>query len=157
MVQVRRRYGTMTGLDHIGLGVSHMEASVAFFAGLGFEDVAFDYQGPLPGLSAVTGHDVTEARVVMVRSSNPTVLGRASIKLVQLTNRTQPPQPAGFAWGELGICEVCIHVHGQADFYRDLVSRGHTGIMEPNEADLPPTRRIAVSPTWWTRTARRSN
>jgi catechol 2,3-dioxygenase-like lactoylglutathione lyase family enzyme len=138
VVQVRRRYGTMTGLDHIGLGVSDMETSLAFFAGLGFEDVAFDYQGPLPGLSVVTGHDATEARVVMVRSANPTVLGRASIKLVQITNRVQAPQPAGFAWGELGICEVCIHVHGQAAFYHDLVARGHTGIMEPNEADLPP-------------------
>jgi catechol 2,3-dioxygenase-like lactoylglutathione lyase family enzyme len=46
--------------------------------------------------------------------------------------------PANQAWGERGICEVCVHVHGQADFYRDLVDRGHVGLMEPNEADLPP-------------------
>jgi catechol 2,3-dioxygenase-like lactoylglutathione lyase family enzyme len=128
----------MTGLDHIGLGVSNMETSLAFFGELGFKDVAFDYEGALPGLSSVTGFETTEARVVMVRTDTPTVLGRASIKLVQITNRAQSPQPEGFAWGEVGICEVCVHVHGQADFYHELVSRGHTGIMEPNEADLPP-------------------
>jgi catechol 2,3-dioxygenase-like lactoylglutathione lyase family enzyme len=138
MADINRRFGTLTGLDHIGLGVSDMAKSLAFFAELGFVDAAFDYQGPLPGLSSVTGHEATEARVVYLRTATPTVLGRASIKLVQLLDRPQPPLPAGFAWGELGICEVCVHVHNQADFFRDLVARGHTGLMEPNESNLPP-------------------
>lgn len=138
MIDTTRRHGTMTGLDHIGVGVSDMAAAVAFYAELGFTDAAFDYSGPLPGLRTVTGHERTEARVVYLRTANPTVLGRAAIKLVQLTDRTPPPMPAGQAWGEPGICEVCVHVNGQADFYRELVARGHTGLMEPNEADLPP-------------------
>jgi catechol 2,3-dioxygenase-like lactoylglutathione lyase family enzyme len=138
MVNLTRRFGTLTGLDHIGLGVTDMATSLDFFADLGFTDVAFDYEGPLPGLSAVTRHESTEARVVLVRTANPSVLGRAAIKLVQILNRPQPPLPPGIAWGELGICEVCIHVHGQASFYNELVAGGHTGIMEPNEFDLPP-------------------
>ncbi len=138
MVDITRRYGTLTGLDHIGIGVSDMAASLAFYAELGFTDVAFDYTGPLPGLKSVTGFDDTEARVVYLRTANPTVLGRASVKLVQTTSRTPPAMPEGQAWGEPGICEVCVHVHGQADFFRNLVARGHTGLMEPNEADLPP-------------------
>jgi catechol 2,3-dioxygenase-like lactoylglutathione lyase family enzyme len=76
--------------------------------------------------------------VVFLRTRNPTVLGRASIKLVEITDRTPPPAPEGQAWGEPGICEVCVHVNGQAGFYRELVARGHTGLMEPNESDLPP-------------------
>src|SRR5688572_11769527 len=91
-------YGTLLGLDHIGVGVSDVESSLKFYADLGFVDVAFDYTGPLPGLSAVTGAAATEARVVYLRSGNPTVLGRSGIKLVQLTNRPQPPLPAGFAY-----------------------------------------------------------
>jgi catechol 2,3-dioxygenase-like lactoylglutathione lyase family enzyme len=138
MVKINRKFGTITGLDHIGLGVSSMEHSLEFFGQLGFVDVAFDYRGPLPGLSSVTGHETTEAHVVYLRSANPTVLGKASLKLVQILNRPQPPLPEGIAWGEPGICEVCVHVHGQADFFHDLVARGLTGLMEPNESDLPP-------------------
>lgn len=138
MVEITRRFGTLMGMDHIGIGVSDMPASIRFYAALGFTDVAFDYTGPLPGLAAVTGHERTEARIVFLRTNNPTVLGRASIKLVQIVSRTPPPMPEGQAWGEPGICEVCVHVHDQADFYRALVADGHTALMEPNESDLPP-------------------
>jgi len=138
MVEHTRKFGTMTGLDSIGVGVSDMEVSRAFYGELGFTDVAFDWTGSLPGLSLVTGHDSTEARVVYLRPGNPTVLGRSSVRLVQMVDRTPPPLPEGQAWGEPGICEVCVHVDDQAALYRDLVAHGHVGLMEPNEADLEP-------------------
>lgn len=140
MVETTRKHGTLTGLDHIGVGVSDMSASLAFYAELGFTDVAFDHTGPLPGLTVLTGQDTTEARVVFLRSRNPTVLGRASIKLVRITNRPQPPAPEGQAWGEPGICEVCVHVDDHAKVHGELVANGRTGLMDPNEADLPPYR-----------------
>ena len=132
------RFGTLTGLDHIGIGVSDMVTAMKFYAALGFTDLAFDYSGPLPGTSEVSGHSETPARVVYLRAANPTVLGRASVKLVHFTDRPNPPRPSGQAWGELGICEVCVHVHGQKEFHRQLVAAGHTSLMEPNEADLDP-------------------
>jgi catechol 2,3-dioxygenase-like lactoylglutathione lyase family enzyme len=138
MVDARPRYGALTGLDHIGVGVSDMDRSLAFYAELGFTDVAFDYFGQLPGLNGVSGFDTTDARVVLLRSNNPTVLGRAGVKLVQTLDRRNPSMPAGMAWGEPGICEVCVHVHGEADFHADLVARGHPNLMDPNEADLEP-------------------
>lgn len=138
MVVARSKFGALTGLDHIGIGVSDVAVSMAFYGELGFDDVAFDYSGPLPGLSGVSSHDQTDARVVLLRSSNPTVLGRAGIKLVQTLSRPCPPMPDGMAWGEPGICEVCVHVHGQARFHADLVARGHKNLMDPNEADLEP-------------------
>ena len=138
MVDGRPRYGALTGLDHIGVGVSDMDRSLTFYAELGFTDVAFDYAGPLPGLNGVSGFDTTDARVVLLRSSNPTVLGRAGVKLVQTLERPSPPMPEGMAWGEPGICEVCVHVHGEADFHADLVARGYPNLMDPNEADLEP-------------------
>ncbi len=55
MAAARSRFGALTGLDHIGLGVSDMAASMAFYGELGFDDLAFDYTGPLPGLSGVSG------------------------------------------------------------------------------------------------------
>ncbi|MEO7348442.1 MAG: VOC family protein [Terrimesophilobacter sp.] len=131
-------FGTLVGLDHIGVGVSDMEASLAFYAELGFSDVVFDYAGMLGGLREVTGHDSTEARVVYLRSTNPTILGRAGVKLVQLTSRVQSPLPKGFAYGEPGICEVCLHVKGQAEFYQSLVDAGHTSLMAPDDQVLDP-------------------
>lgn len=131
-------YGTLLGVDHIGIGVSDMEASKKFYAGLGFTDVAFDYTGELGGLSGLTGHDSTEARVVYLRSANPTVLGRSGIKLVHITSRPQPPLPDGFAYGEPGICEVCIHVQGYEAFHEHLLATGHTEIMAPNDQILDP-------------------
>jgi catechol 2,3-dioxygenase-like lactoylglutathione lyase family enzyme len=131
-------FGTLLGLDHIGVGVSDVEASLKFYAALGFTDVAFDYTGVLGGLSEVTGQATTEARVVYLRSANPTVLGRSGIKLVHLTNRPQPPLPEGFAYGEPGICEVCVHVKGYEAFHEQLLAGGHPAIMDPNDQILEP-------------------
>jgi catechol 2,3-dioxygenase-like lactoylglutathione lyase family enzyme len=97
MVVARSKFGALTGLDHIGIGVSDVAVSMAFYGELGFDDVAFDYSGPLPGLSGVSSHDQTDARVVLLLSSNPTVLGRAGIKLVQTLSRPCPPMPEGMA------------------------------------------------------------
>jgi catechol 2,3-dioxygenase-like lactoylglutathione lyase family enzyme len=133
------RPGRTLGVDHIGVGVSDMERSLRFYADLGFTDVAFDCQTPLPGLERVAGRAGVEARVVMLRSANPTVLGSGAIKLVQTTDRPPAGMPAGMAWGEPGICEVCIHVKDQAGLYRRLVDElGVPGLMEPNGAPLPP-------------------
>jgi len=132
------RFGTLLGLDHIGVGVSDMDASVRFYAGLGFVDVVFDHTGELGGLAAVTGHPSTRARVVYLRSATPTVLGRSGIKLVQIMDRPQPPLPDGFAYGEPGVCEVCIHVKDYEEFHRGLVESGHTVLMEPNDQILEP-------------------
>jgi catechol 2,3-dioxygenase-like lactoylglutathione lyase family enzyme len=133
------RPGRSLGVDHIGVGVSDIERSLRFYADLGFTDVAFDCHTPLPGLERVAGRGGVEARVVMLRPATPTPLGPAAVKLVQTTDAPPPPMPAGIGWGEPGICEVCIHVRDQAGLYRRLVDElGHTGLMEPNEAPLPP-------------------
>jgi len=126
------------GVDHIGVGVADMERSLHFYAELGFTKVVFDHHGPLPGLQRVAGRTGIVARVVMLRSANETPLGFAAIKLVQTTDAPPPPMPAGMAWGEPGICEVCIHARDQAGLYRRLVAQGHPGLMEPGEFPLPP-------------------
>jgi len=131
-------YGTLLGVDHIGVGVSDMDASLSFYADLGFRDVAFDVTTELPGLQAVTGHPRTRARVAYLRSAQPTVLGRSGIKLVQIVDRPQPPLPDGFAYGEPGICEVCIHVQSYEEFHEGLVAAGRKVLMDPNDQVLEP-------------------
>lgn len=128
----------MLGVDHIGVGVSDMERSRRFWSELGFTDVAFDHQGPLPGLGPVAGRDEVEAHVVMLRPANPTPLGPGAVKLVHTIDAPPPPMPEGMAWGEPGICEVCIHAKDQGALYERLVAAGHPGLMEPNTSPLPP-------------------
>jgi catechol 2,3-dioxygenase-like lactoylglutathione lyase family enzyme len=130
--------GSMLGVDHIGVGVSDMERSRRFWSELGFTDVAFDHTGPLPGLAAVAGRDTVQAHVVMLRPARPTALGPGAVKLVHTTDAPPPPMPEGMAWGEPGICEVCIHARDQSALYERLVAAGHTGLMAPNESPLPP-------------------
>jgi catechol 2,3-dioxygenase-like lactoylglutathione lyase family enzyme len=129
---------TTTGVDHIGVGVSDMDRSRSFWGELGFTDVAFEYSGALPGLEGVAGRAGVEAHVVMLRPARPTVLGPAAVKLVHTTDAPPPPMPEGMAWGEPGVCEVCIHVKAQAALYERLVAAGHTGLMEPNTSPLDP-------------------
>ena len=69
MVDGRPRYGALTGLDHIGVGVSDMDRSLTFYAELGFTDVAFDYAGPLPGLNGVSGFCTIARRARCARGS----------------------------------------------------------------------------------------
>jgi len=125
----------MLGVDHIGVGVSDMERSTAFWAELGFTDVAFDYQGPLAGLP---GRGAAEAHVVMLRPGTPTVLGPGAVKLVHTTDAPPPPMPEGMAWGERGVCEVCVHAQAQDKVYERLVAAGHPALMEPNSSPLDP-------------------
>ena len=146
MAAARSRFGALTGLDHIGLGVSDMAASMAFYGDLSFTEVAFDYTGPLPGLEKVAGRSVDNAHVVMLRSNNPTAVGLGAIKLVQALDAPVPPLPEGIGWGEPGICEVCIHVRNQPEFYRWLVEgRGATSLMEPCDAPNQPPNNTHAS------------
>lgn len=132
-------HGTFAGVDHIGVGVTDMERSLRFYATLGFTDVAFDVTTDLPGLAAVTGRERTSARVVLVRSANATPLGPGALKLVQTLDRPPAPAPAGQAWGELGICEICLHVKDQPAMYRRLTEElGAASLMEPDESLVPP-------------------
>jgi catechol 2,3-dioxygenase-like lactoylglutathione lyase family enzyme len=129
--------GLTLGVDHIGIGVSDMDRSRAFWGRLGFTDVAFDYSGELGGLDAVAGSATVQARVVMLRPAVPTVLGPGAVKLVALAGGA-PPMPAGIAWGEPGVSEVSMHVKGQADLYAQLVAEGAPALMEPNVSPLDP-------------------
>ena len=147
------------GVDHIGLGVSDMDAMRAFYADLSFTEVAFEYTGPLPGLETVAGRGVGSAHVVMLRSSNPTAVGLGGLKLVQVLDAPVPAMPAGIGWGELGICEVCVHVRDQPGLYKWLVEeRGATSLWNP--ATRPTSLPITPTPrclTWQTRTEARSS
>lgn len=120
------------GVDHIGVGVGDMEEALAFYDRLGFSERLFDYRGPVPGPDR-------EARVVMLANPHATPIGPGRLKLVEvLDGDGPPPAPTGGGWGELGICEVCLHVRGVEEVHRRLVREGAASLMEPLSGTTPP-------------------
>ncbi len=128
------------GVDHVGIGVHDMDIAVEFFSKrLGFTDTVFDVSVELPEMQAVTRRKQTVARTVMLRHECVTPLGPGKVKLVQLLNREVAPIPVGQAWGEVGICEVCLHSRDVEANHRRLVQElDCVSLMEPLSAHLPP-------------------
>jgi catechol 2,3-dioxygenase-like lactoylglutathione lyase family enzyme len=123
---------TFRGVDHVGVGVADMEAALDFYAQVGFSDVLFDWTGRVPGPER-------EARVAMLANPQATPVGAGGIKLVQvLDGDGPPPAPSGGGWGELGICEICLHARGVEGVHRALVGAGAESLMEPLSASTTP-------------------
>jgi len=123
---------TFRGVDHAGVGGADMDAPVEFYAQLGLAEVLFDYSGDVPGPDR-------RARVVMVGNPGATPIGPGRIKLVQILDGDgPPPAPTGGGWGELGICEICLHVRGVEEVHRNLVTAGAQSLMEPLDAAVMP-------------------
>jgi catechol 2,3-dioxygenase-like lactoylglutathione lyase family enzyme len=144
------------GVDHVGVGVADADEAIEFYGRhVGFDRVLFDRTGDVPGLEAIAGRAPT-ARVAMLESSSATPVGPGRVKLVQvLDGEGPPPAPVGQAWGEVGICEICLHVRGVQDVHDQLVAAGCASLMEPTSADVPPntiTLDIAyVADPWGTK------
>jgi catechol 2,3-dioxygenase-like lactoylglutathione lyase family enzyme len=120
------------GVDHAGVGVADIDAAASFYARVGFGDVLFDYTGEVPGPGR-------RARVLMVSNPAATPVGPGRIKLVQILDGDgPPPAPSGGGWGEVGICEICLHARGVEGVHRQLVEAGAESLMEPVSASTPP-------------------
>jgi catechol 2,3-dioxygenase-like lactoylglutathione lyase family enzyme len=144
------------GVDHVGVGVSDVDEAIEFYGRhVGFDQVLFDHTGELPGLEAYAGR-TQRARVAMLANGGATPIGPGRVKLVQvLDDGGPPPVPEGQAWGEVGVCEICLHVRGVQGVHDALVAAGCASLMEPMSADVPPngvTLDIAyVADPWGTK------
>ena len=69
----------------------------------------------------------------MLANPAATPIGPGRIKLVQvLDGDGPPPRPEGQAWGELGVCEICLHVARRRRRCTSGSSpAGATSLMEP--------------------------
>jgi len=128
------------GIDHVGIGVGDADKAIDFYGRhVGFDRVLFDYLGELPGLEEIAGR-TPRARVAMLANGAATPIGPGRVKLVQVLDGQGPPAaPDGQAWGEVGVCEICLHVRGVATVHDALVAAGCESLMEPTSADVPPS------------------
>lgn len=130
---------TFMGVDHVGVGVGDVDAAIEFYGRhVSFDRVLFDYTGELPGLEAFAGR-MPRARVAILENSDATPIGPGRVKLVQVLDDGPPPMPEGQAWGEVGVCEICLHVRNVPEVHDALVAAGCESLMEPMSADVPPS------------------
>jgi catechol 2,3-dioxygenase-like lactoylglutathione lyase family enzyme len=133
-----------------------VDAAIEFYGRhVGFDRVLFDHTADLAGLEAVADR-IPRARVAMMENSGMTPIGPGRVKLVQvLDGDGPPPVPDGQAWGEVGVCEICLHVRDVPTVHDALVTAGCASLMEPISADVPPvgvTLDIAyVADPWGTK------
>jgi catechol 2,3-dioxygenase-like lactoylglutathione lyase family enzyme len=127
------------GVDHIGIGVGDIDEAIAFYGEhVGFDDVRFDWTGEVPGVEQIAGR-APRARIAMLASGAATPVGPGQIKLVQVLEGDGPPAPpAGQAWGEVGVCEICLHVRGVEGVHASLVAAGCEELMAPMSAAVVP-------------------
>src|SRR5215467_1633276 len=121
-----------SGVDHVGVGVADVDAGINFYGRVGFSEVLFDWTGEVPGRGR-------RARVAMLGNPEATPVGPGRVKLVQVLDGDGPaPAPEGQAWGELGICEICLHVRGVQAVHDRLVKAGASSLMEPLSGAVQP-------------------
>lgn len=130
---------TFLGVDHVGVGVSDVDAAIEFYGRhVGFDRVLFDWSGDVAAVDPYAGR-VPRARVAMLENASATPVGPGRVKLVQvLDGDGVPPAPEGQAWGEVGVCEICLHVRGVHAVHDALVAAGCESLMEPMSANVPP-------------------
>jgi catechol 2,3-dioxygenase-like lactoylglutathione lyase family enzyme len=128
------------GVDHVGVGVGDMATALAFYGAVGFSEVLFDYTGPAPGSEAFTGGAPRQAHIVMLENVEATPMGPGRIKLVQvLDGDGPPPLPEGMGWGEIGVCEICLHVRNLDEVHARLAALPGGGtLMAPLSGAVPP-------------------
>jgi catechol 2,3-dioxygenase-like lactoylglutathione lyase family enzyme len=129
-----------SGVDHVGVGVGDVDQAVDFYGRVGFTDLLFDYTGEVPGTEAFTGDGPRRARVAMLANPAATPIGPGRIKLVQVLDGDGPaPAPEGQAWGEVGVCEICLHARGVEAVHERLVSEvGAVSLMDPLAGTVQP-------------------
>ena len=80
-----------------------------------------------------------QARVAMLESSAATPIGPGRVKLVQILDGDgAPPVPEGQAWGEVGVCEICLHVRSVPEVHAALVAAGCEELMPAISAAVVP-------------------
>ena len=130
---------TFQGVDHVGVGVGDIAEAIAFYGRhVGFDHVLFDFTGELPGVEPFAGR-APRARVAMLESSGATPIGPGRVKLVQvLDGDGPPPVPEGQAWGEVGVCEICLHVRNVPAVHDTLVAAGCEELMPAQSSAVVP-------------------
>jgi len=133
------------GLHHVGIGVSDMERSLAFYRDLLELEVVYDLISEDNMMCQVIGRSAV-TRVVMLKDK----LGGNCVKLVQILPSRYPHRPQTIPpdrkWGDIGYyCELAMQVANLRNAYNALMAKGATSAMSPSYFQaIGPNGEVAV-------------
>ena len=105
------------GVGGVTIGVSDMDKSIAFYAGvLGYEVIKHDETGVFEDFKSLPGGNQTFRRVVMIAGKTrkgpfSDLLGRTEIELIQVLDRKPEKIYEGRFWGDQGFIHLCYDVN----------------------------------------------
>ena len=139
------------GVIHVGLGVSDLERSKAFYGRvLGFDRQVYAFEGRDPGLDPVTGGPMPLQLAVLERSapvSGPlaAMLRPGMVKLIHAPEGTGTHIYRGRRWGDIGCMEFCMDVSSLEEAVADAESRGARVYLPPVKIDMGSGSRGKVA------------
>jgi len=130
------------GLNHIGIGVTHIEKSLHFYREvMGFKRIVWDVTVWDRGICQVIGRSV-KARVVFLENE----IGGGALKLIQLlplydheTGHTPRSLASDRRWGDPGHLEVALEVSDVDRTYDRFEKQGLDIMLSPQHWVIPGT------------------
>lgn len=129
------------GVFHVGVGVSDVEKSRAFYGNvLGFDRQIFAFDGHNPDLDPVSGKPVRVNMVILERSapnSGPiSDLPSGTLKLISLPDEKGEHIYKGRRWGDIGCMEFCMDVSNLEGAVQEAKGKGAPVYLQPCEVDM---------------------
>lgn len=126
-----QRHCLTGGIAGAMVGVSNMEASIAFYRDiLGYDRQIYDVQSTFADCDLLQGSGQNYRRVLLGTSAPrkgafADLLGDSTIELVQAMDRTPRKIYEGRYWGDPGFIQICFDVTGMKELGKFCASKGH--------------------------------
>ena len=138
------------GANHVGIGVSDLGQSTAFYGNvLGFDRQVCAFEGHNPELDPVSGGPVYMKMAILERSAPNTgpihALPSGTIKLVAVPDQKGQHVYRGRRWGDIGCMEFCLDVSDLEGAVEDAKAGGTPIYLEPCEIDMGSGSRGKVA------------
>jgi catechol 2,3-dioxygenase-like lactoylglutathione lyase family enzyme len=129
------------GAIHVGIGVSDVEKSKAFYGNvLGFDRQVYASDGHNPDLDPVSDGPVHMNVAILERSAPSrgaiSELPAGRIKLVAVPGQKGEHIYKGRRWGDIGCMEFCMDVSDLEGTLREAKSKGAPVYLQPCEIDM---------------------
>jgi catechol 2,3-dioxygenase-like lactoylglutathione lyase family enzyme len=129
------------GVFQVGIGVSDVEASKAFYGNaVGFDREIYSFDGHNPDLDPVSGGPIHMNTVILERSApnrGPVrELPSGTIKLMAVSDEKGEHIYKGRRWGDIGCMEFCMDVSDLEGAVEDAKRKGIPIYLQPCEVDM---------------------
>jgi catechol 2,3-dioxygenase-like lactoylglutathione lyase family enzyme len=129
------------GVVHVGIGVSDVEQSKAFYGNvLGFDRQVYAFDGHNSDLDPVSGGPIHLSMAILERSAPNTGavsgLPPGTIKLLAMPDQRGTHIYTGRRWGDIGCMEFCMDVSSLEASVEDAKAKGAPIYLQPCEIDM---------------------